>query len=144
MPAPCSTGQCYVPAMGKLESDDVLDALNEAIARFGPYTYYDKGPEEVMDVAEFGSGLLGLDVPAAAALLGRLWEHQHGHVLAARLLVSQAGRTDFAALLAACPDELRDDYDQGRSPQVKVESSVIPAVTMIGLLARDGRLASGS
>jgi len=129
--------------MAKLEPEDVFDALNEALARFGPYTYYDKGPEEVMDVAALEDGLLGLDARDAAALLGALWEHQHGHILAGRLLASQETREDFTAVLAACPEELREDYEQESVPHSQPEPFAIPVETALGMLARDGRLASG-
>jgi hypothetical protein len=94
-----------------LRTEDVLLELNEAIARFGTYTYYDKGAEEVLDVPALSVGVSELDTAAAGALLTTLFEHQHGHLLAQSLLASQEDRPDFTALLAACPAELQEYMD---------------------------------
>jgi len=34
-------------------ADEAKEAIQEALIMFGEYTYFDKGPQEVMDVSDF-------------------------------------------------------------------------------------------
>lgn len=89
-------------------SNYLTDALDEALARFGTYTYGDKGAHEVMDVPVLVTTLQRRDAEQVLADMAVLAEHEHGAELYETLfmsLVEDGDHPDTDALHQRLPSE---------------------------------------
>lgn len=63
-----------------------IDMLDAALAEFGEYSYYDRGPDEVMDVSALAESIQGLPDAEIRDVLAGICTHPHGEVLVRELL----------------------------------------------------------
>lgn len=59
-------------------TNPLIAALEPALARYGTYTYGDKGAREVMDVDTLAAGLCALPAETVLVQMAELGEHPHG------------------------------------------------------------------
>jgi len=77
-----------------ITAEEIIVKLDEALRQFGEHSYYDKGPGEVMDVAEITVELMSMPATAAGNVLAEVGEHQHGEDLVRDLLNDMDGVDD--------------------------------------------------
>lgn len=68
--------------------DGAHSAIKEAIRQFGEYTYFDKGPYEVLDIDTLGEQLLALPAADAADALTRLASDYDGKKFGCQLVTA--------------------------------------------------------
>ena len=73
----------------------ILKKLDEALKMFGTYSYYDKGPDEVMNVMSIANELKELTAKEAGEILKEVGNAEHGEHL--------------RDCLANCMDNVKDD-----------------------------------
>lgn len=67
--------------------EDILKELNQALTRYGTYTYEDKGPEEMMDLVPIVDHFVDMEPEEAARYLNRFSEHKYGERLITSIFV---------------------------------------------------------
>lgn len=81
--------------------------LHEALADFGTYPYYDKGPSEVLDVDRLTNMVDELEIPEQAWVLSCLGTEMHGMRLANNIfcdLYEEAENEDLRVELMKFPN----------------------------------------
>lgn len=69
---------------------EIIKDLEAALKMFGTYSYYDKGPHEVMDVESIASELRLISAKDAGTIMKEVGAHEHGE----RLRDELAGHMD--------------------------------------------------
>lgn len=77
-----------------ITAKEIISKLEEALRQFGEYSYYDKGPHEVMDTEAIAIELMSMPAKTAGEVLAGVGEHQHGEELARSLLSNMDGVDD--------------------------------------------------
>lgn len=75
-----------------------ITQINKAVRQFGEHNYYDKGPQEVMDIAAVCKSMEGMTAEQIGDVLNTVKESKHGEQFVSTMLVSLQDRTDLDAL----------------------------------------------
>ena len=64
-----------------IDAKYIIKKLEEALKRFGTYSYYDKGPHEVIDTMAIAAELKKLTAKEAGEILKEVGKHERGELL---------------------------------------------------------------
>lgn len=89
-----------------ITAQDCCKQIDEALEMFGRYSYYDKGPTEVMFMNEIVDELNSMPATKVRDLLKKVMNHPHGERFVSAVMVMSQDRSDedFEIMEQACPN----------------------------------------
>lgn len=89
-----------------ITAQECCNQIDEALKLFGEYSYYDKGPYDVMDMRKIMNRFNKMPATEVRDVLLEVMKHPHGEKFATVVLDNSQGRSDeeFEIMEQACPD----------------------------------------
>lgn len=81
----------------------MIAAIKQALKDYGEYTYYDKGPDEVIGMRPWMQRLFALPIPEVVTALEEVLAWEHGEPFVRDIVVDWDTQESFDALLDASP-----------------------------------------